>query len=743
MTSPRHSVVHIGADGSGGPAGNPETEESTEAKILAVDDDPRLLDSLRELLLPNGYRIDTVGSGREAIEALAPGGYDIALIDLKMPEVDGHQIMRFAADRDLHTDIIVISGEASFETAVDALRQRAHDFLLKPYTPEQLLRRIDITLERRRLKADAATIQEKLRNSEKLHRFLVNTSPDIIYILNDEGYFTFVNQRVEELLGYTREELIGQHYTTLVYEEDLDLAQFAFNERRTGTRATQNLELRLRTKDESEGHKSFSTSAMCVELSATGLYSPQGSEAERRHLGTYGVARDISERKQAEAVIRYQAYHDLLTGLPNRTLFKDRLSMVIAQARRLSNMVAVMFIDLDRFKIVNDSLGHVIGDRLLRTVGQRIETCLREGDTLARLGGDEFVVLLPQIDRRENAAVVARKIIDTLTPPFAIEQREMYIGASIGISIFPADGDTDEELIKNADIAMYSVKNDTRGGLAFYSQTMDAQFSQHFDLEIGLRSALNNDELLLHYQPQFDAAGEHVNGLEALLRWQHPERGLLYPGDFIHLAEEAGLIGHLTEWVLDTALQQVRTWRSAGIAPPRVAINLSALDLKRASIVDDIMRALARHGLPGDCLELEITENLIVQDVEIVTQRLTALAHHGVSIAIDDFGTGYSSLSYLHQLPIHTLKIDRSFVQDIAPERSEHSVIDAIIAMAHSLELTVVAEGVETENQRAWLARHGCHGVQGYLLSRPGAATDIEPLLALSPEKADIPTGNP
>lgn len=737
MTSLRHNLGPMGTDGSGALA---EAGVAT-ARILAVDDDPRLLDSLRELLSLNGYRVDTVGSGREAIAALAPGDYDIALIDLKMPEIDGHQIMDYVTDNALRTDIIVISGEASFERAVDALRHRAHDFLLKPYTPEQLLRRLDLTLERRHLKADAAAAQEKLRNSEKLHRFLVNTSPDIIYILNEEGCFTFVNQRVEELLGYTRKDLMGQHYTTLVHEEDIDLARFAFNERRTCARATQHLELRLRTKDPERGHKCFSTNAMCIELNATGLYSAPDPAANRRYLGTYGVARDISERKQAEATIRFQAHHDQLTGLPNRTLFKDRLIMVLAQARRQNKRAAIMFIDLDRFKIVNDSLGHATGDRLLRAVGERLKTSLREGDTLARLGGDEFVVLLPQIDRREDAAAVARKIIETIVPPFTIDRREMYIGASIGISVFPDDGDNEDSLIKKADIAMYSVKNDTRGGLAFYSSTMDARFSQSFDLENELRTALDKGELLLHYQPQFDATGRHLIGLEALLRWQHPERGLLYPGDFIHLAEEAGLSGPLTEWALDATLQQLRTWLDAGLAPPRVAINLSALDLKRASIVDDILHALARHELAGDCLELEIIENLIVQDIETVTQRLTALAKHGVRIAIDDFGTGCSSLSHLHQLPIHTLKIDRSFVQTIAPELNKHPVIDAIIALAHSLELTVVAEGVETETQREWLAQHHCHGMQGYLLNRPASAAEIEPLLERSAETRDVPPG--
>ncbi|AOU97640.1 hypothetical protein BI364_06425 [Acidihalobacter yilgarnensis] len=705
---------------------------SQPPKILAVDDEPRLLASLQQLLALNGYEITTASNGRTAIEQLRTNSYDLALIDLKMPDINGQRIMRYVAENDIRTDIIVISGEASFETAVEALRLGAHDFLLKPYAPEQLLKRIDNTIERRRLQSNAIDIQERLKNSEKLHRFLVNTSPDVIYVLNGEGCFTFVNQRIQQLLGFTREELIGKHYTTLVHDDDLELARYAFNERRTGTRATHNLELRLRTKDNNgHTHKSFSTSAMCVELNATGLYSNTGGtrENERRHLGTYGVARDISGRKQAEAIIRYQAYHDLLTGLPNRTLFKDRLSMDIAQAKRVGQMVAVMFIDLDRFKIVNDTLGHVIGDQLLRAVGRRVQTCLREGDTLARLGGDEFVVLLPQIANRESAATVGRKIIDALTPPFVVDQHELFVGASIGIAIFPSDGNTDEELIKNADIAMYSVKNDTRGGYSFYTPKMETKFSQHLDLEMGLRRALTNHEFVIHYQPQFDTDGHAICGIEALLRWQHPERGLLYPGDFIHLAEEVGLIGYMTEWVIDTSIRQMKTWVDAGIAPARMAINLSALDLKRSNLVEEITQALDRHQLAGQYIELEITENLIVQDINIATQRLTALARHGISIAIDDFGTGYSSLSYLHQLPIHTLKIDRSFVQDIVPERSGRSVIDAIIAMGHSLELTIVAEGVETEAQRHWLAQRRCHGMQGYLFSRPLPTEDVARLL--------------
>ncbi|APZ42214.1 putative bifunctional diguanylate cyclase/phosphodiesterase [Acidihalobacter ferrooxydans] len=707
--------------------------------LLAVDDEPRLLNSMRDLLSLNGYEVDLESDSRNAIERLRTGHYDIALLDLKMPHVNGQQIMQYVAQHNIPTDIIVISGEASFETAVEALRLGAHDFLTKPYTPEQLLKRLDNTLAQRRLRRDATAYQKRLRNSEKLHRFLVNTSPDIIYVLNEEGCFTFLNKRVTQLLGFTRDDLIDKHYTTLVHEEDQELARFTFNERRTGKRATHNVELRLRTKGGSGGHRSFSTQLMCIELNAIGLYSSTGHDNERRHVGTYGVARDISERKQAEETIRYQAHHDLLTGLPNRTLFKDRLNMMIAQARRTGHKVAVMFIDLDRFKIVNDTLGHVIGDQLLRAAGQSMQECLRDADTLARLGGDEFVILLPQVTDHKSASAVSSKIIAALKQPFVINQRELFISASIGIAMFPDDGSTDDELIKNADIAMYSVKNDSRGGYAFYAQAMGSEFSQHMDLEMDLRRALSKEEFAVYYQPQFDTTNRRIVGIEALLRWQHPERGMLYPDSFIPLAEEIDLISRITLWVLDATTAQMRQWMDAGIAPPRLAVNLSALDLKHTTIVDETIQTLQRHGVPGNRLELEITETLIAQDITRATHHLTALSHHGINIAIDDFGTGYSSLNYLHRLPIHTLKIDRSFVRDIAPERNERSVIDAIIVMAHGFNLKVIAEGVETEAQRDWLEQRNCHTMQGYLFSRPLPVQDIEELLRASQADQENP----
>ncbi len=711
-----------------------------KARILAVDDDPRLLESLRELLSLEGYEVSIVDDSRKAIQQLQTGRFDILLLDMKMPHVDGRQIMQFVADKQIPTDVIVISGESSFNSAVDAMRLGAHDFLTKPYVPNQLLKRLENTLAHRRLRKHNLEIKNRLEHSEKLYRFLVNTSPDFIYILDQKGNFVFVNKRVQDLLGHAPKELLGKHYTTIVCDQDREDAKYAFNERRTGERATRNFELRLCTKGLENIKKSFSHRILNIELYATGLYT--GKENDRHRLGTYGVARDVSEKKRAEAVIHYQAYHDLLTGLPNRALFKDRLKMSLAQANRNEYKTAIMFIDLDRFKIVNDTLGHKVGDQLLRAAARSMQRCLRAEDTLARLGGDEFVVLLSKIKHPQDAAQVARKILDALEQPFILDERELLISASIGISVYPDDADEEEELIKNADVAMYSVKHDGKGNFAFYVKSMDANFSEHLEFEMRLRRALTEDEFCIYYQPQFDLYNQRIIGMEALLRWRHPELGLVLPGAFIPLAEEIGLITQITRWLIRAAAKQIHQWLEAGIAPPHLAINFSALDLKHSDIVEQILHPLREQKVPPERFAVEITENVIVKDIDSVAQRLSSLAHHGIDIAIDDFGTGYSSLGYLHQLPIKTLKIDRSFVFDIHPERKERTVIDAIIAMGQSLDLKLVAEGVETQAQRDWLLQRNCRVMQGNLFSAPLPAEEAGKLLALtrndSPEQTPI-----
>jgi diguanylate cyclase (GGDEF)-like protein len=452
-------------------------------------------------------------------------------------------------------------------------------------------------------------------------------------------------------------------------------------------------------------------------------------DASGRTRGAIGAFLDITARKQAEEQVRNLAYHDALTGLPNRLLFQDRLALAVAQAHRHRQGLAVLFLDLDRFKVINDSLGHTVGDRLVREVAARLRTCVREGDTVARLGGDEFTLLLPHVGQAVDAAKVAKKVLDLVRIPFDIDARELFVTASMGISLYPDDGVDAETLVKNADTAMYRAKEQGRDLYQLYTPAMNATALERLALESSLRRALSQDELVLHYQPIFDVAAQRVQGVEALLRWHHPELGLVPPADFIPLAEVTGLILPMGPWVLRTACAQARAWqeRQPGLS---VAVNLSARQFQEASLVAQVTDALADSGLDPRCLQLEITESSAMQNAQTAIQTLRELKALGVGLSIDDFGTGYSSLSYLKRFPIDTLKIDQSFIRDIGRDPDDAAIASAIIALAHTLKLTVVAEGVETAGQLAFLAAHGCDRSQGYLLSRPLPADRCSELLS-------------
>ncbi len=694
------------------------------ARILVADDDPRMLDSLRELIAPHGHEVGTAGSGAEAIAMLERRHFDVLLLDLMMPGVNGLEVMDFVNKKGLDVSVIVVSGDTSVDSAIRSLRRGAHDYLRKPYAPEVLIRTLENTLKKRMLERENRTIQGKLQQSEKLYRYMVNSSPDIIYMLDQKGRFTFINARIEKLLGYRPAELIGQHYSMLVPSEDMEEAHYAFNERRTGERASRNVEMRLKCRDRARSPRHFDTNTLPIELSAMGMYVvPEGS-ANKHYVGTYGVARDITERKHSEEIIRYQAFHDLLTGLPNRALFKDRLKLAIPQARRRDRLLAVMFLDLDRFKVVNDTLGHVRGDELLQLVATRLTGCMREGDTIARVGGDEFMILIPHLKRREDAAQTARKIIGELDRPFMLQGREVFVSTSIGIALCPDHGDNMDVLIRNADIAMYHIKEQGRDGYEFFDERMKVKFSHFLSLETGIRKALEENRFELRYQPLVDTSRATVVGVEALIRWHHPTRGMLAPAEFIPHAEECGLIVPIGNWVLEQACADLKSWREASAQPLRLAINLSALQLAHDE-VDSITAMLAAHGIPGDALELELTENVIMKDIDNVVKKLNRLSKHGVRIAIDDFGTGYSSLSYLQKLPIHTIKIDRSFVNDMRSDNTQTSIVNAVIAMARGLGMNLIAEGVETSEQLAHLRALGCEVMQGFLFSEPLPAHEL------------------
>ncbi|HSP32720.1 MAG TPA: EAL domain-containing protein [Thermoanaerobaculia bacterium] len=438
--------------------------------------------------------------------------------------------------------------------------------------------------------------------------------------------------------------------------------------------------------------------------------------------------REASELAAVE--IEHLAYHDALTGLPNRPLFMDRLIVALAQANRAHQKLAVFFLDLDRFKDINDSLGHTTGDTLLKAVAERIRRCVREGDTVARFGGDEFTLMIPKIENVEDGAKIAQKIIETLKIPFFVNDRELFVTTSIGVSLYPIDGADPETLVRNADTAMYRAKDHGRDNYQLYAPAMNAQALQRLALENLLRKALSNDELVLYYQPQIEAKTHAISGVEALIRWRHPDLGLLSPMNFIPLAETSGLIVPIGEWVIRTACRQIKQWQRRFDQDFTIAVNLSARQFQQPDLVEMIRSAIDATGVEPRSLELEITESNAMQNAENTIYSLRELKSVGVNISMDDFGTGYSSLNYLKRFPIDILKLDQMFVRDAATDPTDAAIVSAVIQMAHSLRLKVVAEGVEREDQLEFLTRQGCDTIQGYFFSPPLPADQLEAYMA-------------
>jgi len=552
----------------------------------------------------------------------------------------------------------------------------------------------------------------RLQESEEFFRLTFSQAAVGIALLSREGRFLRVNRKLSRIVGYTEIELLQRFFHQITWPDDLA------EDRALATRLVDG---EIRDFQRETRYLRKDGSLVWVAVSASTM-----REASSGQLRLIVAVEDISRRKQAEEALLRMANHDALTGLPNRLLLQDRLGQAIVQAQRSGRQVGVMFVDLDRFKHVNDSLGHEAGDQLIVEIARRLGSALRESDTVARQGGDEFVVVLADLGGPEDAALVARKVLDGLFQPLTLAGQDVFPSGSIGIAMYPRDGLDSQALLKAADSAMYHAKGGGGNGYHFYAADMGAHAEEHLRLETGLQRALQRDEFVLHYQPQVDAALGRIVGVEALLRWQPQGGALVAPGDFIPLAEETGLIVPIGEWVLATALRQQAAFARAGI-DVRMSVNMSARQFRQQDVAALVARLLAAEGVDPAQLVLEITESVLMENQEAAA-TMARLAQMGVQLAIDDFGTGYSSLANLTRFPIHGLKIDRGFVAGIDAGDGA-AIVKAVIALARSLKLDVIAEGVETVAQQAFLDAHGCRRMQGYLYGRPVAAGEIERLL--------------
>jgi diguanylate cyclase (GGDEF)-like protein/PAS domain S-box-containing protein len=689
---------------------NRETGKSIN--ILLLEEDLGDIELVREMLSCVAGKCTLITAGRLAacLSLLKEGTFDVLLLNLRLHDSSGIETLWKIQDIAPNLPIVVLAESADEEFAAQALGLGAQDYLVKgKFDGPILSRSMRYAIER-------SKGEEALRESEARLYGIASAALDAVIMIDNDGLVTFWNDAATSMFGYTKEEITGKYLVSSIMPDrhiDAFLRGFeAFRLTGEGPVMGRVYEIEAKRKDWTE---------FPVELSLAALRL-------KGKWNSIGIVRDITARKRLEVELRQMAHHDALTGLPNRRLFIDILDLELAETRRHQNKLAVLFLDLDRFKHINDTLGHDIGDELLKEVAERLRHSIRESDTVARIGGDEFNILLADIANADDISGIAKKIVDAIKEPFWIRGHQLHSSTSIGISIYPDDADTTDALFKSADIAMYHAK---RGGSTcqFYSPSMNVRSIERMRTESWLRQAIRRGELEVYYQPQVAADTRQVFCAEALVRWNHPEQGVLTPKHFIPLAEETGFITAIDEWVLRTACAQFRAWQEAGLLNLSITVNLSAKEFQRPDIVDRISLILQETGLEPKLLELEITESVAMKNPEHTIANINRLAEMGVHISIDDFGTGYSSLSYMKRLPIQKLKIDQSFIRDIATDPDDRAIITAVTSMAHSMNMKVIAEGVETEDQLSFLIETHCDEAQGYLFSRPLPAEEFRELV--------------
>ncbi len=692
-------------------------------KILIADDDPLARLFVKNALEPAGMVVVEATGGKDALAKFEAIGPDLVILDIMMPDMDGYLTCSRirSLPRGKRIPILVLTGLDDAQSIGQAYQHGATDFITKPVNATILCHHVRYMLRTNNVLHALIRSESRLELAQRIARIgNWDWNPRT-------NRFTMSNELCR-LVGVRPQDFAGtfEAFLALVHEDDRLIVTGAL-QKLVGQHTPCDIDHRIVLPNGTD---------FVIHLQAEGM-----REEETDEITVIGTAQDITERKQAERAIHQLAYYDSLTGLANRVLFKDRLSNALSYAARHHQHLATLFIDLDRFKIINDTLGHTVGDLLLTHVAERLSDSVRQSDSvsrhadhepmhaLARLGGDEFTILLTALPQPEDAGRVARRILESLAHPFSIDGHEIFISASIGISIFPSDGSTVEALLKNADTAMYHAKEQGRNNCQYYSSGLNAAAAERLDLENELRRALEREEFVVFYQPKLNIHSRRILGAEALVRWKHPKRGLVPPGVFLNAAIDTGLIRSMDEWVLREACRQVRVWEKSGLPAITISANVSNSLFHGRTLPATVADALRDSGLNPAQLELELTESIAMRDVEASVTMLEGLRTMGVRLSIDDFGTGYSSLSYLQRFPLSRLKIDQSFVRDLLTNENNVKITRAIIAMAHSLNLSVLAEGVETEGQLARLREEGCDEVQGYLFSRPVCAEEFEKLL--------------
>jgi len=692
-------------------------------RLLLVEDNDGDARLLREMFNEDGspnIELTHVMSLAEADSYLSEREVDVILLDLGLPDGQGLGAVRRARAAAPRVPLVVLTGLDDESVAALALQEGAQDYLIKGQIETRgLLRALRYAIERK-------IMEEALFVEKERAQVTLGCIGEAVACTDLLGKVTFLNAAAEKMTGWSSEEAAGRTISEVCRILDSASREPIPNPMHTGGAPTEAV------------HSSFllirrDGLEIPIEDSIAPIRDRQGKAS-----GAVIVFRDVSAARAMALQIIHSAQHDFLTGLPNRALLNDRVNQAIGLSTRHGTKGAVLFLDLDGFKHINDSLGHPVGDKLLQSIAGRLVDCLRGSDTVSRQGGDEFVVLLSEVEHAEDAAISARRILQAVSEAHFIDKHDLHITTSIGVSVYPNDGLDAETIIKNADTAMYQAKENGRHGYQFFEPAMNVRAVERQSIEESLRRALERREFELHYQPKIDLKTGTITGAEALVRWTHANRGPVSPAQFIPVAEDCGLILPIGNWVLREACRQARAWKDAGLPLATMAVNISAVELRNDRFVDVVLGVLDDTGLEPSSLELELTESVLMRHVESTESILKRLRAKGVQLAVDDFGTGYSSLSYLRKFSIDTLKIDQSFVRQISPGPEETTIVAAVISMGRSLKLRVVAEGVETEEELAFLRSQQCDEAQGYYFSRPVVPDEFARLLEAGIPKAAL-----